>query len=553
MRLYVDKGRPALVVNAGDAGLTAAALSLRVFCILWAASVATTAQAQAPSQTPDMMLRQAPDAASSPDTARSLDAVSEQLRRLVSAVAQQQEQLRQSREEITALRQQVVALEGKLATASPREQGDANAEAARLTEQVAVLREQQELQSSELATHEQTKVETESKYPVRLTGLILANAFNNSAGVDVIQSPTLALSGSGSTGITLLQTVLGLDARGPHLAGAPTHADVRVDFFGLNAASGASMGVGSYGATGGILRLRTAHATIDWAHAHGFAELDRPIVSPETPTSLTAVAQPALAWSGNLWNWVPQFGGEYRWPLSSEAGLEIKAALVDVPNPPAYATAAATNTAGTVNVASSAVSYAEQSRWPGSEIHVAYSLGHALTGARFGAGGYFSPHEAKGSFHYDAWAATLDYHLPLGHWLGANGGFYRGLALGGLGGGAYKDYVYTITPAGQYSFERPLDAVGGWSQLKARAGQRLEFNADFGLDDAFARELRPFAVASSGTYANLARNATFFSNTIYSPTAYTLFSFEYRRLSSTPITGARATSNVFGIAAGYKF
>ena len=505
--------------------------------VVWAGGAATQALAQQANAVQ----------AQAADTARSLDAVSERIQWLASTVAQQQEQLRQSQQEIIALRQQVAALRGQIATGSPAEQRDSStdAAAAKLSEQVALLREQQEVQASELATHEQTKVESESKYPVRLTGLILANAFNNSSGVDVIQSPTQAVSGAGSTGVTLRQTLLGLDLRGPHLAGALTHADIRVDFFGGSATSSAS----GYSAAGGLLRLRTAHATVDWAHAQAFAELDRPIVSPDTPTSLTAVAQPALAWSGNLWNWVPQFGGEYRQALSPGSAVNFKAALMDVPDSPAYATADATSSEASVN----ASSRAERSQWPGSEMHVAYLHGAAATGVRLGAGGYFSPHGTGKHFHYDAWAATLDYQLPLGRWLEANGAFYRGLALGGLGGGAYKDNVLAILPTGQYSFERPLDAVGGWSQLKARAGERLEFNADFGLDNAFARELRPYALAGSGTYANLVRNATFFTNVIYSPTAYTLFSFEYRRLSTTPVTGPRAASNVYGLAAGYKF
>lgn len=523
----------------GRAGSAAGLILIATIFVLWMTwpdCVAAQARAQSPATNKQDQ---------APDTARSLDAVTEQMRRLASAVEQQQEQLRQSQAEIAALRQQVAALQSRLATDSQAGQGDSSAAAARLTEQVAVLREQQEVQASELATHEQTKVESKSKYPVRLTGLILANAFNNSSGVDVIQSPNLAVSGSGSTGVTLRQTVLGLDARGPHLVGAPTHADVRVDFFGASTTTSP----GGYGGASGLLRLRTAHASIDWARAQAFAELDHPIVSPDTPTSLTAVAQPPLAWSGNLWNWVPQFGGEYRQALGQSSGVRVEAALVDVPDPPALATAAAMSTAGSINAAS----YAEQSRWPGSELHFTYTHGNPATGARLGAGGYFSPHEAKGYFHYDAWAATLDYQMPLGRRLEANGAFYRGLALGGLGGGAYKDNIFAISPTGQYTFERPLDALGGWSQLKARASERLEFNVDFGLDDAFARELRPYAVAASGIYANVVRNATFFSNAIYSPTAYTLFSFEYRRLSSTPVTGTRAASNVYGLAAGYKF
>ena len=81
----------------------------------------------------------------------------------------------------------------------------------------------------------------------------------------------------------------------------------------------------------------------------------------------------------------------------------------------------------------------------------------------------------------------------------------------------------------------------------------MEFNIDFGLDNAFASQVRPYASPASDTYFNLVRNATFFTNAIYSPTAYTLFSFEYRRLDSSPASGSASTANVYGLAAGYKF
>jgi hypothetical protein len=40
---------------------------------------------------------------------------------------------------------------------------------------------------------------------------------------------------------------------------------------------------------------------------------------------------------------------------------------------------------------------------------------------------------------------------------------------------------------------------------------------------------------------------------IYSPTAYLLFSLEYRHLESSPVLGSSVGANVIGLAAGYKF
>ena len=77
--------------------------------------------------------------------------------------------------------------------------------------------------------------------------------------------------------------------------------------------------------------------------------------------------------------------------------------------------------------------------------------------------------------------------------------------------------------------------------MKARANERLEFNAAYGIDNAFAHQIRPSHPLPPGAYQNLARNSTWFSNVIYSPTAYTLFSFKYRRIIA-PMRSARTRS-----------
>jgi len=483
-------------------------------------------------------------AGAQPSSARSSAATTtmqEQVERLAAAVAQQQVNLASSQRQIESLREQVSELERRLQTTpsapvnDPPPQGGEEY-ATRLNGEIEKLREQQDVQQGEIETHEQSKVESGSKFPVKLTGLILMNSFANSSGVDVIQSPGIAIAGPATTGISLSQTVLGLDARGPHFFGATTSADVRVDFAG-------GLGQGNYAESGGIVRFRTAHAEAAWSGTRAFFELDRPIVNPNTPTSLTAIALPALGWSGNLWNWIPQVGVEHNLQLSDASRLTLQVALADVPDP----VFPGANNAMSLPVAS----LSEQSRWLGSESRIGYSRGNPLTGLQVGVGGYFSPHSEPGDFHFDAWAATVDYRVPLFGKLEASGNFYRGVALGGLGGGAFKDYLYG--EQGETDFFRPLDDVGGWSQLKARATARLQLNAAFGIDNAFASEIRPYLTFVSAPYGNLARNSTFFTNAIYSPTAYTLFSFEYRRIDSSPATGPHSIANVYGVAAGYRF
>jgi hypothetical protein len=280
---------------------------------------------------------------------------------------------------------------------------------------------------------------------------------------------------------------------------------------------------------------------MDWKNTELFVELDRPIVNPDAPSSLTAVAIPPLAWSGNLWSWNPQIGITHSLAINSSTRIKLQAALIDVADPAVPGT---TNTAN--------ASFAELSRWPGSEVRVALAGVKDDVGPEFGFGGYFSPHRTAGGKRFDAWAGTMDYRLPMSGGLALSGSFYRGQALGGLGAGGYKDYIYSSD--GSNYFFRALDDVGGWTQLKERAGERLEFNAAFGIDNVFASELRQYDNSTgSFSYQNLARNRTFFTNVIYSPSAYLLFSLEYRRIQTSPVVGVNTTGNVWGLAAGYKF
>jgi hypothetical protein len=477
------------------------------------------------------------DAQQTPDNPPSAtEAVQLQVDRLAEMVNREQAALESSQRQIELLRRQVAELQGQLVgTRQPTQQTEEEA-VARLNADVENIRERQEVQQSEIATHEQDKVESASKFPVKVTGLILMNTFVNTAAVDIPPSPTVSTGEGRTSGISLRQTVLGLDARGPHLFGASSDADVRLDFFG-------GVNQGGYSQIGGLARLRTAHAELAWDQTRAFFALDRPIVSPNTPSSLTAIAQPALSWSGNLWNWIPQVGAEHTLVLNDSSRLSMQAAIADVPDPPAPQL---------ITVPAPVASLGELSRWPGTEARVGYARGNDLTGPRVGVGGYFSPHTFNQYFSFDAWAATVDYRIPLFAHLESSGSFYRGLALGGLGGGAYKDYLYTQEPNGDYIY-RPLDDVGGWTQLKARASERLEFNVAYGLDNAFAHEIRPYVLTTSSAYQSLARNSTWFANVIYSPTAYTLFSFEYRRIDSSYAISPHSVANVYGVAGGYRF
>jgi len=235
-------------------------------------------------------------------------AIAQQIQNLKSAMASTQTQLEQSQRQLEQMKQELNSLElrvtrgGRSAPISHRFEAVTGSaltqqeDAKNLAAAVEDLREQQSMQATQIATHDQTKVETESRFPLKITGLLLFNAFVNTRAVDLPATPSVSLFGPGNTGATVRQTILGFDARGPHLAGAESYADLRIDFDGSpQTASSAGAYTGAYSTNATFLRLRTAHAGLQWKHTGAFFSLDRPIFNPDTPTSLTAVAVPALS------------------------------------------------------------------------------------------------------------------------------------------------------------------------------------------------------------------------------------------------------------------
>jgi hypothetical protein len=467
----------------------------------------------------------------------------QKVERLAAAVAQAQIQMEAYQKQLLEMRQQLLVLQQQMAaekavSPSVTEPATANAGGAQAASgapaAIEEIKERQALAESQIATHDVTKVETQSKYPLKVSGLLLSNGFVNTRQVDISAAPSYALSGSGSTGLSLRQTVLGLDARGPHLFGATSHADMRADFF--------ANGTQSNYAASGVFRLRTAHAGLTWQNTDAFVELDRSILEPNEPTSLVAIAQPELAWAGNLWSWNPQIGVSHQFALSDSAHIKTQAALIDTSDPlPPGST-----------LAPLPVTQTERSRWPGTEARIAFQHGENGIGPEIGAGGYFSPHRTGAGNSFYAWAGTMDLRLPLSRYFEMTVNAYRGQALAGLGGGGYVNYYYLYPGATQIA--RALDDVGGWAQLKARAGQRVDINAGYGADNPFAKEIDA-AMSSPGasSYLGLARNRSVFSNVIFSPSAYLLFSLEYRRLWTNYPAGPTNFSDVIGIGAGYRF
>jgi hypothetical protein len=453
---------------------------------------------------------------------------------LSSKIDSMRQQLTESQNEVEAMRAEIESLRSQLVEKNQGEEAEQTATSLRAD--VQQLEEKSDVMESEIRTHDQTKVESASKYPVRVTGLVLFTSVALSGATDDLDLPIIAMpqmpgEPSGSLSATARQSILGVDAAGPHVWGASSSAALNVDFFG-------GIPYADYTTAAGTVRLRTAHATLAWPERSATVEFEQPIISPRNPTSWVTVGEPALAWSGNLWTWAPQL--EYRENnLLPGSHLSGEFAFIDPPAPGAPLSTSVRIPDGS-----------ENSRQPGYEARLSENLKWGTRDIGFGASGFYSRQAFGYAAHGDAWVGAADWLFPLAKGVDFSGEFYRGRSIGGLGGGTFKNYA--SYDGGEYY--RALDAEGGWGQVKFTFMPQLEGNVAMGQDNAFEGELRDSDLATEDEmYVNLARNQTAFANLIYRPRTYLLFSTEYRQIRSWPIAGDANRDHIVGLAAGYMF
>lgn len=475
-----------------------------------------------------------------------------QLQRLTTRLSEAEEHLRQSQQEMERLHQEIEGLRtelSRMSTAPPTPSGQPSGQEAAVIPRedssnvVSDIKEQLAVLQSQVEQHEQVKVESASKYLVRINGLVLFNAFSNHGSVDNFDQPGLAVSAnpaipSTTYGASLRQTILGMDATGPHLAGARSYAELNMDFYG-------GIQYTNYGSSGGIVRMRTALAKLEWDKDTVEAGLVAPLISPLSPTSYASVAEPAMAWAGNLWTWAPQLRYQHRFSTSSGSEISSEFGLWDPP-PAGY-----TNADG-YRVASPG----ERSGQPAYESRIAWNRGMqgAPGEAHFGLGGYYSRMAFSGGRNGDSYAVTGDWALPIAHRLELSGEAYRGRAIGGLGGGLYKNVVTGDDPITGVSTFRLLNDVGGWAQAKLRFTNVLEANGSFGLDNGFARDFHSINIPpDASAIQTRARNQMWSANLIYSPRTYLILSPEFRHIRTFSIDKAPASADIFTLSLGYRF
>ncbi len=407
-------------------------------------------------------------------------------------------------------------------------------------ERLAKLEENQQLADAKAAEQNQIKVESSSKYRLRLSGMVLFNMYADRGHVDNQDFPQIAtapgpLSSDGTFGASLRQSQIGLEGFGPMIAGARTSANIQFDFAGgfPDQPNGVSFG---------FMRLRTGTIRFDWQNTSVIAGQDSLFIAPLSPTSIASLAIPALSYSGNLWAWTPQLRVEHRVILSDNSSLLLQGGILD-------------SWSGDMPVSqySRYPTWGESSGQPAYAARVAWTQvirGQSMT---VGVGGYYGRQLWGYGRSVDSWAGTMDLALPLGKFVEFDGQFYRGRAAGGLGGGIGQSVLWQgslLDPGTQVD---GLNSMGGWAQLKYKATTKLQFNGAFGQDNPFAGDLREYGGSQLSYPHPLSKNQTALANFLYQPRSDIVLSVEYRRLKTFTLDSYANAANIVSLSVGYIF
>jgi hypothetical protein len=464
---------------------------------------------------------------------------------LTHSIEQMQSELAQSRVEIEQLRDMITQILRTQANAPGTNAVEEHAAPGQQTPTptappARIAEDDWQILNARVEEHEQVKVESASKYRLKLSGIALLNVFDTSGHLDNFDIAGMAVTpasyATGSVGASFRQSLLGLRGIGPTVYGASTSADLELDF--INGAAGPYGGIAA-----GLVGLRTARLQFDWSKFSVAGGLETPLFSPNAPTSYLSLAVPAFAGAGNLWNWTPEIRAERRFDFTSSE-VKVEAGVLD-------------STGYSVSGANARVpTPGESSRQPVYALRLSGNNrveDHAIS---FGVSGIYAPSRFADGQHVNSAGAIADWKFPLIAKLQLSGQFFTGKGFDGFGGlplpavqpQDYAHYLYTTAPtlAG-------MRVLGGWSQLKFTLNSRSEFNAAGGWGARDAGRLRAAAQFDPLLLPVPTNNQVFFFNYIFRPRSDLVFSAEYRHFHTSEIVGGRNVAGQVGLAAGFLF
>ena len=374
----------------------------------------------------------------------------------------------------------------------------------------AALEEKVEIQEQRLDEQAQTKVEASQKFPIRLTGMALYNAFLDSKQNGGVDYPIVATNtGPGRAGATIRQTIIGLDYRGPTTVwGGKVQGSVYMDFFA--------------GATNSAMRIRTGSIEIDWKNRSIMAGLEKPIFNPREPSSLAQVGISPLTGAGNLWLWLNQVRFEQDIHFLPSTGVRAQLGVVQTREIGPYV--------GTVTPEASRPGLEGRFNFfynldddrhlefaPGFHTSVTHAAGQSIPSTLYSFDWFFNP-----------WKPVE-----------FSGAFYSGQNVAHLGSGTrqgfgiyYGRYVYAV------------ESRGGWGQITLHALPRLDFHLFTGQVDDSSPFLNTGAIG---------KNLLYGGNSYFRLAPNVLLGLEATQLRTVYLGQGTRINNHYDLALAYLF
>jgi hypothetical protein len=363
----------------------------------------------------------------------------------------------------------------------------------------------------------QTKVESSQKFPIRITGMALFNAYMNSRQSAGQQYPvTASASGPRGTGATLRQTIVGLEYRGPDsVGGGKVRGSVYMDFFPTAAGT-----VGS----NQVMRIRTGSIEIDWKDRSIMVGLEKPIFNPREPSSLALVGVSPLTGSGNLWLWLPQARFEQDLRLGTATGIRAQLGVVQTRETGPYAGSEFTGTVETAR--------------PGYEGRFEFFHNFDDDRRLEIAPGFHASDTHAGGQSVGSRVFSMDWNFTPVRRVEFIGAFYTGRNVAPLGAGYQQGF------GTNYGRLYAVSSMGGWAQLTLHTTRRLDFHLFSGQQDDENRDL---------ITGRIGKNMMFGGNLYYRLAPNVLLGLETSHLRTAYIGQGVRINNHYDLALGYFF
>ena len=379
--------------------------------------------------------------------------------------------------------------------------------------------EQLTVQQNRIDELAQTKVEASEKFPVRITGMALFNAYVNGRNNNNTENPTIASLGPSHAtgGATLRQSTLGLLFNGPQtFLGGKVSGSLNVDFFG-----------GSTSSLNHMVRLRTAAIDLDWANTSFMAGQEKPLISQRDPNSLAQVGVSPLTGAGNLWLWQPQIRLEQRFSLGNDSGLRVQAAALQ--------TSQLNASIDPNEYAPSPAGLPPEDSNPAGEARVELWRRWSESGRLEIAGGFHVNRNHVARFNLPTNIYSLDWFFRPFAKVEFSGMFYHGRNVAVLG--ALRQGFVVLN--GKWL---SVPSTGGWAQLSFPLTQRLSFNVYGGQQDDRNSDV---------VFGNIVKNQAYFSNVMYRFAPNVVVSLEGGQVRTTYIGTGNRLNDHYDLAIAY--